>query len=75
MQQVTHILELEKAHALLPVDLDTSRSKLVEVGHREQTLTSENEGLKRDLECARTAHDAAVKDKALVQQAERVKLQ
>jgi hypothetical protein len=54
----------------LQAQLDTAHSKLVEVEHRERALTSENEGLKRDLESAHTAHDATVKDKALVQQAE-----
>jgi hypothetical protein len=38
-------------------------------------LTSENEGLKRDLEGARTARDVTVKDKELMQQAEQAKLQ
>jgi hypothetical protein len=60
---------------LLQAKLDTARSKLAEAEHCERTLTSENEGLKRDLEGARTAHDVAVKDKELVQQAEQAKLQ
>jgi hypothetical protein len=57
------------------VELDTARSKLAEVEHHERTLTSENEGLKRDLEGACSAHEAAVKNKELVQQVEQAKLQ
>jgi hypothetical protein len=47
----------------------------VEVEQRERTLTSENEEVKRDLESACTTHDVVEKEKALVQQAEQVKLQ
>jgi hypothetical protein len=43
--QVTRVAELEKAHALLRVELDTAHSKMAEVEHRERTLTSENDGL------------------------------
>jgi hypothetical protein len=38
-------------------------------------LTSENEGLKKDLEGARTTREAVVKEKELVQQTEQLKLQ
>jgi regulator of replication initiation timing len=68
-------MELEEANALLQVELDAARSKLAEVEHREQTLTSENEGLNKDLDGAHAARKAAVKDKELVQQAEPAKLQ
>jgi regulator of replication initiation timing len=50
----------------LHAELDTTRSKLAEVEHHEQALTSENEALKKDLENAGTAHDVVVKDKAEV---------
>jgi hypothetical protein len=40
VQQVARIAELEEANAQLHADLDTAQSKLVEVGHREQALTS-----------------------------------
>jgi capsule polysaccharide export protein KpsE/RkpR len=73
-RQVARIAELEEANARLHVELDTAQSKLVEVEHREQALTSKNEGLKKDLECTRTAHDATVRDKAEVEKAERTKL-
>jgi hypothetical protein len=68
-------VELEGANALLQAEFDTAHTNLVEVEHHERTLTFKNEGLKRDLESARTAHDAAIKDKAVVQQTERTKLQ
>jgi hypothetical protein len=55
-------------------ELDTARSKLMEVEQRERTQNSENEAVKRDLERACTAHSAAVKDKVVVQQIERTKL-
>jgi hypothetical protein len=51
---------------LLRAELDIARLKLAEVEHREWTLTSENEGLKRDLDGACTARDVAMKDKELV---------
>jgi hypothetical protein len=74
-RQVARIVKLEEANTLLWAELDTARSKLAEVEHHERTLTSENEGLMRDLESARTTHDATVEEKALVQQAEWMKLQ
>jgi hypothetical protein len=51
------------------------KRSLIPVVQSERTLTSKNEGLKRDLEGARTARDVAVKDKELVQQAKQAKLQ
>jgi hypothetical protein len=62
-------------NALLQVELEAACSRLVEVEHRKWTLTFENEGLKRYLGVAHTAHDVVVKEKDLVQQAEQVKLQ
>jgi regulator of replication initiation timing len=73
-RQVSRVAELEEANAQLCVELDADRSKLVEVEHREQALTSENKGLKKDLDNARTAHDAVVKDNAEVQKTEPTKL-
>jgi hypothetical protein len=35
MQQVTRVMELEEANALLRAELDTAYSKLVEVEHHE----------------------------------------
>jgi hypothetical protein len=65
-QQVVRAAELEEANDLLRVKLNTVRLKLMEVEHRERTLTSENEALKRDLESAGTTLDATVKDKVVV---------
>jgi regulator of replication initiation timing len=73
--QVARVTELEGANASLQTEIEAARSKLVEVEHHERTLTSENEGLKRDLEDARSAREAAVKDKELVWQIEQSKLQ
>jgi hypothetical protein len=47
----------------------------VEVERREWTLTSENECLKKDLEDACSAREAAVRNKELVRQTEQSKLQ
>jgi hypothetical protein len=55
MQQVVHATGLEEANTLLRAELEAARTKLAEVEHRERTLTSENEGLKRDLEGAHSA--------------------
>jgi hypothetical protein len=73
-QQVMRVTELEDANASLQVELEAARSKLAKVERRERTLTSENEGLKRDLEGAHSAHEAAVKDKELVRQTKQSKL-
>jgi uncharacterized small protein (DUF1192 family) len=51
-QQVLHVTGLEEANTLLRAELEATRTKLAEVEHREWTLTSENECLKRDLEGA-----------------------
>jgi hypothetical protein len=73
-RQVTHATELEGANALLRTELEAARSKLAEVERREQTLTSENKGLKKDLEDALSSHEAVVRDKELVRQTEHSKL-
>jgi cell division protein FtsB len=49
-QQVARIARLEESNTLLRAELDTARSKLVAVEHHERALTSENDGLKKDLE-------------------------
>jgi hypothetical protein len=46
----------------------------VEDERREWTWTSENEGHKKDLEDARFAHEATMRDKELVWQIEHSKL-
>jgi hypothetical protein len=74
-QQVARVTELEEANALLQAELEAACTKLAKVEHRECTLTSKNEGLKRDLEGALFPREAAMKKKELVQQAKQVKLQ
>jgi regulator of replication initiation timing len=69
-RQVARATELEGANASLRAELAAARSKLAEVERREWTLTFENEGLKKDLEEARSACEAAVRDKELVWQTE-----
>jgi hypothetical protein len=73
-RQVARATELEGANASLRAELQAPRSKLAEVERRKRTLTSENEGLKKDLEDARSACEAAVRDKELVRQIEQSKL-
>jgi regulator of replication initiation timing len=63
-RRVALIAELEEANAWLHVELDAARSRLAEVEHHEQALTSKNKGLKKDLENARTTHNAVMKDRA-----------
>jgi hypothetical protein len=68
MEQVMCIAELEESGALLRAELDAPHSKLAEIEHRKGVLTSKNEGLKRDFGVAGIGHDAAAKEKDLVQQ-------
>jgi hypothetical protein len=74
-QQVTRVTELEEANTSLQAEHEAACTILAKVDHRERTLTSKNEGLKRDLEGALFPHKAAMKEKELVQQAEQVQLQ
>jgi hypothetical protein len=69
-RQIARAAELDEANGSLCADLDAARSKLAKVECRERSLSSKNEGLKKDLGSARTARDAIVKDKDLVQQSE-----
>jgi hypothetical protein len=59
-------MELEGANASLRAELEAARSKLAEVERREPTLTSENEGLKKDFVDARSTREAAVRGKEVV---------
>jgi hypothetical protein len=56
-RQVARATELEGANASLRVELEAARSKLAEVERCGGTLTSENEGLKKDLVDERSAHE------------------
>jgi hypothetical protein len=61
VQQNAHVAELEEANAQLLIELNATRSRLAEVEHREQALTSDYEGLCRDFDDLRTSHDTVVK--------------
>jgi hypothetical protein len=74
-QLAAHVVELEKANAELQAELDPARSKSTEVEHREQALTSEYNDPKKDFESVHTVYDAVVKEKAEIEENERVKLQ
>jgi chromosome segregation ATPase len=74
-QFAARVAELEKANAELQAELDSARSKSAEVEHHEWALTSQYEDLKKDFENVHTAYDAVVKEKAKIEENERVKLQ
>jgi chromosome segregation ATPase len=69
------VAELEEANAQLLAELNAARSRLAEVEHHEQTLTSDYEGLHRDFDDLRTSHDAIVKEKADLEKTKREKAQ
>jgi hypothetical protein len=57
------------------VELNAARSRLADVEHHEQALTSDYEGLRRDFDDLRTSHDAVVKEKADLEKMECEKVQ
>jgi hypothetical protein len=63
VQQNAHVVELEEAKAQLRVELNVAQSRLAEVEHHEQPLTSNYEGLSGDFDDLRTLHDVVVKEK------------
>jgi chromosome segregation ATPase len=65
VQQNAHVAELEEANAQLCEELNATQSRLAEVEHREQALTSDYEVLRRDFDVLRTSHDAVVKEKRI----------
>jgi chromosome segregation ATPase len=69
------VAELEEANAQLLAELNAARSRLAEVEHHEQTLTSDYEGLHRDFDDLRTSHDAIVKEKADLEKTKHEKAQ
>jgi regulator of replication initiation timing len=73
-RQVARATELEGANASLGAELEAARSRLVEVERHKRTLTSENEGLRKDFEDALCTHETTVKDKELVRQTKQSKL-
>jgi hypothetical protein len=75
VQQNTHVAELEEANAQLLVELNAARSRLAEVEHHEQAMTSDYEGLCRDFDDLCTSHDTVVKEKADLEKMEHEKAQ
>jgi hypothetical protein len=75
LQQNAHVAELEEANARLLVELNIARSRLAEVEHREQALTSNYEDLRKDFDDLRTSHDAVVIEKVDLEKTEREKVQ
>jgi hypothetical protein len=68
------VAELKSTNAQLHAGLDAARSNLSEVKHHDRARASESEDLKK-IEDMRAAYDAVVKEKAEVEEIERVKLQ
>jgi chromosome segregation ATPase len=75
VQQNARMAELEEANAQLHAELNAAQSRLAEVEHCEQALTSDYKGLRRDFDVLRTSHNAIVKEKADLEKAEREKVQ
>jgi chromosome segregation ATPase len=75
VQQNAHVAELECTNAQLLVELNAARSRLAEVEHHEQALTSDYEGLCRYFDDLRTSHDATMKEKADLKKTEHEKAQ
>jgi hypothetical protein len=75
LQQNAHVAELEEANARLLVELNIARSRLAEVEHREQALTSNYEDLRKDFDDLRTSHDAVVIEKVDLEKTECEKVQ
>jgi predicted nucleic acid-binding Zn-ribbon protein len=75
VQQNAHVVELEEAKAQLHAELNVAQSRLAEVEHHEQPLTSNYEGLRRDFDDLRTSHDAVVKEKQDLEKTGREKVQ
>jgi hypothetical protein len=73
VQQNARVAKLEEANAQLLTELNATRSRLAEVEHHEQALTSDYEGLCRDFDDLCTSHDTVVKQKADLEKTEREK--
>jgi hypothetical protein len=65
--------KLEEANAQLRAELNAAQSRLAEVEHHEQALTSDYEGLRRDFDNLRTSNDVIVKEKSDLEKEEREK--
>jgi chromosome segregation ATPase len=67
------VAELEEANAHLRAELNAAQSKLSEVEHREQAMTSAYENLRKDFNEMHSLHAAVVQEKADLEKTEREK--
>jgi ElaB/YqjD/DUF883 family membrane-anchored ribosome-binding protein len=74
MQQTVRMAELQETNAQLRAELNAAQSKLSEVEHHEQAMTSAYEDLKRDFNEMRSSHAAVVKEKADLEKTEHEKV-
>jgi hypothetical protein len=74
VEQTVRVVELEEASAQLRVELIAAQSKLSEVEHHEQALTSTYEDLKKDFDEVCSSHVAVVKEKADLEKMEHEKV-
>jgi uncharacterized protein (UPF0210 family) len=74
VEQTVRVAELEEASAQLRVELIAAQSKLLEVEHHEQALTSTYEDLKKDFDEVCSSHVAVVKEKADLEKMEHEKV-
>jgi hypothetical protein len=69
------VVELEEANAQLRVELAITNTKVAEVEHREQTLSSDYDGLCKDFDDLQTSHAAIMQVKMDLEKMKREKLQ
>jgi chromosome segregation ATPase len=75
VQKNARVAELVEANAQLRAELNAAQSRLAEVEHCEQALTSDYEGLRRDFDILCTSDDGVVKEKADPEKTEHEKAQ
>jgi chromosome segregation ATPase len=73
VQQSLCIAELEEANTQLRTELAAAHTKVAEVEHRERTLSSDYDGLRKDFDDLQTSHDAVVQEKANLEKTEHEK--
>jgi hypothetical protein len=65
VQQGLHIAELEETNARLRIELVVAHTKVVEVEHLKQTLSSDYDGLHKEFDDLRTSHAVIVQEKRI----------
>jgi hypothetical protein len=75
VQQSLCVAELEEANARVRAELAAADTKVAEVERREQTLSSDYDGLRKDFNDLWTSHAAVVQEKADLEKTERGKEQ